>query len=193
MTDVARCAWAADGLNILYHDTEWGVPVHEDRKWFEFLLLEGAQAGLSWSTILKRRDQYRHAFDEFDYEAIAAYGPDRVETLLADAGIIRNRAKIQAAIANADAFLAVRGEFGSFDNYIWRFVNGRPLINSWTTLGQIPAVSSEAVVISKDLKRRGFAFVGPTICYALMQATGMVNDHTVDCFRYRQLLEEGDS
>jgi DNA-3-methyladenine glycosylase I len=190
MTELIRCGWASGDQYILYHDAEWGVPVHDDRRWFEFLLLEGAQAGLSWSTILKRRDNYRRAFDDFDYARIALYGADKVEALLSDAGIIRNRAKVLAAITNARAFLAVREEFGSFDAYIWKFVDGRPRASSWATIAELPAITPEALVMSKDLKRRGFTFVGPTICYALMQATGMVNDHTTDCFRYRQLIEE---
>ncbi len=193
ITDMVRCAWVSGEMYTLYHDAEWGVPVHDDRKWYEFLMLEGAQAGLSWSTVLQRRSQYRRAFDDFDYSAIAGYGPDRVAVLLADPGIIRNRAKVLAAITNARAFLAVREEFGSFDSYIWRFVDGRPRVNAWSSMSEIPAVTPEALTVSKDLKRRGFTFVGPTICYALMQATGMVNDHTVDCFRYRQLLEEATS
>jgi DNA-3-methyladenine glycosylase I len=191
MADLVRCAWVSDDLYALYHDFEWGVPVHDDHTWFEFILLEGAQAGLSWSTILRRRSEYRRAFDDFDYTEIAGYGADRVATLMANSGIIRNRAKILAAISNARAFLAVREEFGSFDGYIWRFVDGHPRVNAWNSISELPAITPEAVIISKDLKRRGFTFVGPTICYALMQATGLVNDHTVDCFRYRQLLEEG--
>lgn len=186
-----RCAWVAGDLYAQYHDKEWGVPVHDDVRWFEFLLLEGAQAGLSWITVLKRRAEYRRAFEEFDYEKIAAYDQHRVAALLADPGIIRNRAKILAAIGNARAFLAVRKEFGAFDAYMWRFMNGRPRVNAWASIAELPAVTPEAIEISKDLKRRGFAFVGPTICYALMQATGMVNDHTVDCYRYRELQVEG--
>ncbi len=188
MTDLVRCAWVSGEQYTLYHDTEWGQPVHDDRKWFEFLLLEGAQAGLSWSTILNRRSNYRRAFDDFDYTLIAGYGQDKVEMLVTDAGIIRNRAKIVSAVANARAFLVVREEFGSFDKYIWRFVDGRPRVNAWISIAQVPAVTSEAEAVSKDLKRRGFSFVGPTICYAFMQATGLVNDHTVDCFRYQQLV-----
>jgi len=164
---IKRCAWANNEWNIPYHDTEWGVPVHEDRTLFEFLILEGAQAGLSWDTVLKKRAHYRRVFDNFDAKAIAAYGSEKIEQLLADPGIIRNRLKIAAAIQNAQAFLAVQKEFGSFDAYIWQF-------------------KSDAMM-SKDLKKRGFKFVGPTICYAFMQATGMINDHTVDCFRYVEL------
>jgi DNA-3-methyladenine glycosylase I len=184
-----RCAWAslADPLYLAYHDTEWGVPVHDDRLLFEFLILEGAQAGLSWATILRKRENYRKAFDRFDPSKVARYDARKVRSLLADAGIVRNRLKIAAAIQNAKAFLAVQKEFGSFDAYIWQFVDGRPKKNAWRTLKDIPAQTPESVAMSKDLIRRGFRFVGPTICYAHMQATGMVNDHTVDCFRYDQV------
>jgi len=183
----ARCAWARSDLMARYHDEEWGVPLHDDRALFEFIVLEGAQAGLSWETILRKREAYRAAFDHFDAEAVARYGEAEVARLLADAGIVRNRAKIAAAIGNARATLAVREEFGSFDAYIWRFVGGRPKVNAWRTLAELPARTAESDALSKDLKRRGFAFVGSTICYAHMQATGMVNDHTTDCFRYQQL------
>ncbi len=188
-----RCAWAGtDPLYVSYHDTEWGVPVHDDRLLFEFLVLEGAQAGLSWITILRKRENYRAAFDHFDPQLVARYDEKRVAELLANPGIVRNRRKIEAAIQNARALLAVQEEFGSFDAYIWQFVGGKPLINAWTTMAQIPAETAESRAMSKDLIRRGFRFVGPTICYAHMQATGMVNDHTVDCFRYRELGGEWD-
>jgi DNA-3-methyladenine glycosylase I len=183
-----RCAWAtADPLYIRYHDEEWGVPVHDDRKLFEFLILEGAQAGLSWLTILKRREHYRRAFDGFDPDTVARYGPDKIAALLADAGIIRNRLKIHAAVANARSFLAIQEAFGSFDAYIWRFVDGKPVQNAWPSMSQMPATTPAAEALSKDLKRRGFTFVGPTIVYAHMQATGMVNDHTADCFRHPEV------
>lgn len=172
---------------IAYHDEEWGVPVHDDRRLFEFLILEGAQAGLSWSTILKKRAAYRAAFDGFDPCKVARYGEKKVAALLADAGIVRNRLKIRAAIQNAQAYLEVAGEFGSFDRYIWSFVGDRPLQPRRKTLRDVPARTAESDAMSKDLARRGFKFVGSTICYAFMQATGMVNDHVVDCFRYREL------
>jgi len=183
-----RCQWAGiDPLYVAYHDLEWGVPVHDDRTIFEFLILEGAQAGLSWSTILKKRDAYRAAFDNFDPTVVATYGETKIAELLANPGIVRNRAKIASAIKNAQAFLAVQQEFGSFDAYIWQFVDGQPKQNSWRSLSEIPASTPESEAMSKDLRKRGFNFVGPTICYAHMQATGMVNDHTVDCFRYAAL------
>ena len=172
---------------LRYHDREWGVPVHDDRTHFEFLVLEGAQAGLSWSTVLKRRDGYRRAFSEFDPEKVARYTEKRIQALTSDAGIIRNRMKIEAAVRNARAFLAVRDEFGTFDAYCWRFVGGRPKVNRWKTMREIPAISPESDAFSKDLRRRGFSFVGSTIMYAHMQAVGMVNDHVVDCFRYREI------
>jgi DNA-3-methyladenine glycosylase I len=181
---IHRCAWATSPLSIPYHDEEWGVPLHDDRALFEFLILEGAQAGLSWETILKKRDNYRVAFEGFDPARVARYGSAELARLLADPGIVRNRAKIAAAIQNARAYLAVQEEFGSFDAYIWRFVGGRPIVNAWRSLTDLPARTAESEAMSKDLKRRGFAFVGATICYAHMQATGMVNDHTTDCFRY---------
>jgi DNA-3-methyladenine glycosylase I len=184
---VNRCAWPKTELDITYHDTEWGVPVHEDRLLFEMLILEGAQAGLSWSTILKKRENYRQAFDHFDARTIAKYDARKVKSLLADAGIVRNRLKIAATIQNAKAFLAVQKEFGSFDAYIWRFVGGKPIQSARRSLGGIPAASPESDAMNKDLLKRGFKFVGSTICYAFMQAVGMVNDHTVDCFRHRQL------
>jgi len=182
-----RCPWGTNELAVRYHDEEWGVPVHDDRRLFEFLVLEGAQAGLSWDTILRKRASYRLAFDQFDPAAVARYGEPEVASLLADPGIVRNRQKIAAAVQNARAFLAVQEEFGSFAAYVWRFVDGRPLQNAWRTLAELPARTPTADALSKDLRRRGFGFVGPTICYAFMQATGMVNDHLVDCFRYRQL------
>jgi DNA-3-methyladenine glycosylase I len=172
---------------VLYHDEEWGVPVHDDRRLFEFLILEGAQAGLSWETILKKRDNYRAAFDNFDASAVARYGQRKVRQLLTDPGIVRNRLKIDAAVQNACAVLTVQDEFGSFDAYLWEFVGGRPLVNAWRSLKQVPARTPESDAISKDLKQRGFKFVGSTISYAFMQATGMVNDHVVGCFRYAQL------
>lgn len=183
-----RCEWAgADPLYVAYHDSEWGVPEHDDRKLFEMLVLEGAQAGLSWITILRKREGYRRAFDGFDPRAVAEYGPDKVSELLADAGIVRNRLKVQSTIANARAFLAVQEEFGSFDAYVWRFVDGRPKKNTWRSIGEIPAKTAESDAMSKDLIKRGFRFVGSTICYAHMQATGMVNDHVVECFRYDEV------
>ena len=181
-----RCGWAKGELYIRYHDEEWGVPVHDDRTLFEFLILEGAQAGLSWSTILNKRENYRRAFDGFDPERIALYSPKKIQALLADPGIVRNRLKIGAAVENAKAFLRVQKEFGSFDSYIWHFVGGKPRINRWKSLNQVPACTPESDAMSKDLKRRGFKFVGSTICYAFMQAVGMVNDHLVDCMRYRK-------
>ena len=187
-----RCGWARTELSIAYHDREWGVPQHDDRVLFEFLILEGAQAGLSWETILRKRENFRRAFDEFDPQIVANYNNRRVKELLADPGIIRNRLKIEAAIGNAKAFLAVQEECGSFDAYVWRFVGGRPKRNAWRTLKQIPSRTRESDAMSKDLARRGFTFVGSTICYAFMQAVGMVNDHVVACFRYRELLELGD-
>ncbi len=173
-----RCAWATNDRTIRYHDAEWGVPLHDDQMLFEFLILEGAQAGLSWDTILRKRDHYRAVFDRFDPEAVARYDQGKVDALLADPGIIRNRAKIAAAIQNARAFLAVRDTFGDFDAYIWQFIGGAPRVNAWSLPTAIPAQTLESIAMSTDLRRRGFTFVGPTICYALMQATGMVNDHT---------------
>jgi len=185
-----RCAWVGDDpLYIAYHDEEWGAPVHDDRALFEFLILEGAQAGLSWSTILKKRDNYRAAFDNFDPATVAAYSADKLAALLADPGIVRNRLKVGSAVQNAQAFLRVQAEFGSFDVYIWSFVNGRPLQNARRSLAEIPAATELSRAISKDLKKRGFNFVGPTIVYAFMQAVGLVNDHTVDCFRYAALAD----
>jgi DNA-3-methyladenine glycosylase I len=183
---VIRCAWPSNDLSILYHDREWGVPQHHDRVLFEFLILEGAQAGLSWDTILQKRENYRAAFDGFDVNKIARYNQRKVNGLLRDAGIIRNRLKIASAIRNAQAFLAVQKEFGSFDRYIWQFVGGKPRVNTWRKGKKLPARTPESDAMSKDLKKRGFNFVGSTICYAFMQATGMVNDHVVECFRYHQ-------
>ncbi|MCU0485509.1 MAG: DNA-3-methyladenine glycosylase I [Anaerolineales bacterium] len=188
---LTRCPWAGtDPQYVAYHDQEWGVPVHDDRTLFEFLILEGAQAGLSWSTILRKRENYRLAFDGFDPAKVAAYDDARVASLLANPGIVRNRLKINAAIQNAQAFLRVQQAYGSFDAYIWGFVDGHPIHNSWTELHQLPAQTELSVRISKDLVQRGFRFVGPTILYAHMQATGMVNDHLVSCFRYNQLCSK---
>ncbi len=185
-----RCAWGASHpLYIPYHDTEWGVPLHDDRRIFEHLVLEGAQAGLSWLTILKKREAYRRAFDGFDPRRVARYGDERIARLLADEGIIRNRLKIRSAVTNARAFLDVQEEFGTFDRYVWQFVGGRPRQNAWRTLDEVPARTTESDAMSKDLRSRGFKFVGSTICYAHMQATGMVNDHLVDCFRHREVQE----
>ena len=183
-----RCKWVGtDPLYRKYHDTEWGVPLHDDRKLFEFLVLEGAQAGLSWITILKKRENYRKAFDNFEPQAIAKYNSDTIGKLLSNKGIIRNKLKILAAVQNAGAFLAVQKKNGSFDNYIWSFTGGVPIINTWRAYDTIPSKTVESEAMSNDLKRKGFQFVGPTICYAFMQAVGMVNDHTVDCFRYNEL------
>jgi len=183
-----RCPWGdSHPLYVAYHDREWGVPLHDDRRLFEMLCLEGAQAGLSWLTVLKKRPHYRKAFDRFDPRKIARYDARKRRELLADPGIIRNRLKVEAFVANARAFLEVRREFGTFDAYLWRFVGGRPLVNRRKTMKDVPAVTAEAEAMSRDLKRRGFRFVGPTICYAFMQATGMVNDHLVTCFRHRAL------
>ena len=185
-----RCAWPTKELDIIYHDTEWGVPVHDDGKLFEFLILEGAQAGLSWSTILAKRENYRRAFDHFDARKIARYDSAKVQRLLADAGIVRNRLKVASTILNAKAFLAVQKEFGSFDKYIWSFVGGKPIQNRRKSLKEIPPRTPESDAMSKDLLQRGFKFVGSTICYAFMQAVGMMNDHTEDCFRYSQVQRE---
>ena len=184
---VERCHWATNELNIPYHDEEWGVPLHDDRALFELLILEGAQAGLSWDTVLKKRARYREMFDGFDVEKVARYDKKKVRELLKDAGIIRNRLKIAATISNAQAFLKVQEEFGSFDKYIWQFVGGKPKQNAWRTHERLPAKTAESDAMSKDLQKRGFRFVGSTICYAFMQATGMVNDHLVTCFRYGKL------
>ncbi|MBY0575787.1 MAG: DNA-3-methyladenine glycosylase I [Gallionellaceae bacterium] len=184
----ARCAWAGnDALYCAYHDSEWGVPVHDDRRLFEFLLLEGAQAGLSWITILRKRENYRAAFDDFDAMRIARYDAGKIESLLQNPGIVRNRLKLGAAVVNAQKFLDVQAEFGSFEKFIWQFVDGEPRQNAWRSLADVPANTPESDAMGKELKRRGFKFAGTTICYAFMQATGMVNDHTVECFRYREL------
>ncbi len=182
-----RCSWAKKPLDIEYHDNEWGVPVHDDRKLFEFLVLDAFQAGLSWSTILKKRENFRTAFDNFNYKKIANYHQDKIDELLQNEGIIRNRLKINATIKNAKAFMKVRQEFGSFDKYIWSFVGGKTIVNKWKDLKEIPTTSNESEAMSKDLKKRGFTFVGSTICYAFMQAAGMVNDHEINCFRYKIL------
>jgi DNA-3-methyladenine glycosylase I len=185
---VRRCEWAGTReLDVRYHDEEWGVPVHDDRLLFEFLILEGAQAGLSWSTILAKRDEYRRAFDQFDPARVARYTSKRVAKLLGNAGIVRNRLKIESSITNAQAFLAVQEEHGSFDHYLWGFVDGAPVQNRWTRMAQLPTSTPVSDALSKDLKRRGFRFVGTTIMYAFMEATGMVNDHVRSCFRYREL------
>lgn len=184
--EIIRCSWSgADELYIDYHDKEWGAPLHDERRLFEMLVLEGAQAGLSWITILRKREAFRKAFDNFTIEKVARYTEKKIASLMSDSTIVRNRAKINAAIMNAQAVLELRNEFGSFDKYIWQFVGGKPIINKWKRLGQIPAETKESQAMSKDLKTRGFRFVGPTICYAFMQATGMVNDHVTDCFRYQ--------
>lgn len=185
-----RCGWAKGEQYIRYHDEEWGVPVHDDRTLFEFLILEGAQAGLSWSTILSKRENYRRAFDGFDPRRVAQYQAKKIKALLVDAGIVRNKLKIAAAVENAKAFLRVQEEFGTFDRYIWQFVGGKPRINKWKSLRQIPPRTPESDAMSKDLQRRGFKFVGSTICYAFMQGIGMVNDHLVDCFRYKPLASQ---
>jgi len=187
MSPQRRCTWARTPLSIAYHDTEWGVPVHDDAILFEFLTLEGAQAGLSWETILKKRDAYRNAFVGFDPARVARFTPARIERLVRNPGIVRNRLKIESAVRNARTFLAVQREFGSFDAYVWRFVGGAPLVNHWRSLRQVPARTPESDTLSRDLLGRGFKFVGSTICYAFMQAVGMVNDHTIDCFRYRHV------
>jgi DNA-3-methyladenine glycosylase I len=186
-TEIGRCPWAKTDLSVQYHDEEWGVPVRDDRTLFEFLILEGAQAGLSWETILKKRESYRDAFDQFDPAIVAKYGPKKCKSLLMDAGIVRNRLKIEAAIRNAKAFLAVQAEFRTFSEYIWGFVGNKPKQNVWKSPKEVPARTPESDAMGKDLKRRGFKFVGSTICYAFMQAVGMVNDHLVDCFRHGEL------
>jgi DNA-3-methyladenine glycosylase I len=186
-TPLIRCSWASNDLSIRYHDEEWGVPLHDDRRLFEFLILEGAQAGLSWDTILKKRANYRKAFDGFDPKRVAAYERRKVQALLGDPGIVRNRLKVAGAVRNAKAFLEVQNEFGSFDQYVWSFVNGRPLVNQWKSSKQLPATTPASDAMSKDMRKRGFTFVGSTICYAFMQAVGMVNDHARDCFR-RQVV-----
>jgi DNA-3-methyladenine glycosylase I len=188
---VQRCSWARNDVLMAYHDLEWGVPINDDRLLFEFLVLEGMQAGLTWENVLKRRSSYRAAFDHFDPTAIAAYDRRKVEILLADQGIIRNRLKIAAAIGNAKMFVTMQKEFGTFDRYVWGFVDGRPRQNAWRSPEDVPAQTNESMALSKDLRRRGFTFVGPTICYAFMQAVGMVNDHLVGCFRYEEVKALG--
>jgi DNA-3-methyladenine glycosylase I len=187
--DPVRCPWAKTKLGLRYHDREWGVPVHDDRLLFEFLVLEGAQAGLSWETILAKRENYRRAFDNFDVEKVARYGPRQIDRLLGDPGIVRNRLKLTAAVNNAKATLAVREEFGSFARYLWHFVDGQPRVNRWRQPGQVPTTTTASDAMSRDLRRRGFRFVGSTICYAFMQATGMVNDHLIQCYRWRELAK----
>jgi DNA-3-methyladenine glycosylase I len=183
-----RCSWAGDdALYRAYHDAEWGVPLHDDRALFEFLILEGAQAGLSWITILKKRENYRAAFDGFDAARVARYDANQIESLLQNPGIVRNRLKVQSAVVNAQKFLEVQQEFGSFDAFVWRFVDGKPRQNAWRSMAEVPASTAESNAMSKELKKRGFKFVGSTICYAFMQATGMVNDHTTDCYRHKEL------
>ena len=188
MTGKRRCSWPSTELDIAYHDNEWGVPVHDDRVLFEFLVLEGAQAGLSWSTILRKRENYRRAFAQFDPAKVARFTPSRVERLMQDEGIVRNRLKIESTVTNARAFLAVQKEFGSFDRYVWRFVGDKPIRKARKTMKDVPARTAESDALSKDLQRRGFRFVGSTICYAFMQATGMVDDHLVGCFRRSRRL-----
>jgi DNA-3-methyladenine glycosylase I len=184
LSEPKRCAWARTPLGIAYHDAEWGVPVHDDQRLFEFLILEGAQAGLSWDTTLKKRDNYRKALDRFDYKKIAKYDKRKVAELMANEGIVRNRLKIESTISNARAFMAVQKEFGTFDKYVWQFVGGKPIVNRWDGLKQLPASTPESDALSKDLRKRGFRFVGSTIIYAFMQATGLVNDHLTSCFLY---------
>ena len=187
-----RCDWVTDDpLIIAYHDDEWGQPEHDDKKLFEMLILEGAQAGLSWITILKKRKSYQSAFDNFDPHKVAKYGESKVHALLQNAGIVRNKLKVRSTITNAQAFIAIQEEFDSFDEYIWGFVDGSPICNQWQSLSEIPGKTMVSENMSKDLKKRGFRFVGPTICYAFMQATGMVNDHTTDCFRYPEINAAG--
>ena len=186
MTQCNRCSWAGDDpIYIDYHDTQWGIPVHDDQKLFEFLILEGAQAGLSWITILKKRNNYQKAYNQFQVEKVARYSTKKIQSLLANPGIVRNKLKIQSSITNAQAFIDIQNEFGSFDYYLWRFVNGMPIQNNWKTHSHIPVTTKESDALSLDLKKRGFKFVGSTICYAYMQAVGMVNDHVTDCFRHK--------
>lgn len=189
-SNIQRCGWAgSDPLYHQYHDREWGVPCRDDRTLFEFLILEGAQAGLSWITILRKRDHYRKVYDQFNPQKVARYNASKVEQLLADPGIVRNRLKVMASITNAKLFLDIQAEYGDFASFIWRFVDDEPIINHWPSLQQVPATTPESDAMSRELKRRGFKFVGSTICYAYMQAIGMVNDHTLDCFRHRELLD----
>ena len=183
------CNWpGSDELMIKYHDEEWGIPNHDDRKWFEYITLDAFQAGLSWAIVLKKRENFRKVFDNFDPVTISKYNQNKIDELIQDAGIIRNKLKINATISNAKAFLDVQKEFGTFDKYIWRFVNGKPIVNKWKTISELPASTSESYILSKDLKERGFKFVGTTICYAFMQSAGMVNDHIVTCFRYKEVI-----
>jgi DNA-3-methyladenine glycosylase I len=192
LSEIKRCAWAGgSGLMAAYHDAEWGTPLHDERGLFEFVILEGAQAGLSWNTILNKREAYRTAFDGFDPKVVANYAPEKINMLLANAGIVRNRRKIESAVANARAFLLVQAEFGSFDAYVWKFVGGKCVHNNIRELSEIPTQTTVSEALSKDLLKRGFRFVGPTICYAFMQAVGMVNDHVLDCFRYAELTGAG--
>ncbi len=187
---VSRCEWGNyNELMKQYHDTEWGVPNHDDHSLFEFLILEGAQAGLSWNTILQKRENYRNAFDNFDYHKITLYNEEKIEELMSNSGIIRNRLKINSTITNAQAFLKIQKEFGSFDKYIWQFVDNRPIVHMYKTLAELPSQTKESELMSKDLKKKRFKFVGPTICYAFMQAVGMVNDHIISCFRYNEILK----
>lgn len=190
MPDTKRCQWCENSFEdyVKYHDEEWGAPVHDDQKHYEFLVLEGAQAGLSWSTIIKKREGYRKAFANFDYKKVALFDETKIEELLQDPGIIRNRLKVKSAVTNAQRFLEVQKEFGSFDAYIWQFVGGKPIVNKWKKMGEVPASTKESDALSQDLKKRGFKFVGTTIIYAHMQACGLVNDHTTDCFRYKEVL-----
>ncbi len=186
---ITRCEWCGtDPLYVKYHDEEWGVPVHDDNKHFEMIILDGAQAGLSWLTVLRKRENYRKAFDKFNPKKVAKYDEKKIEVLLNNPGIIRNKLKVRSAVTNAQVFLKVQKEFGSFDEYIWQFVGGKPIINKWKSLKELPATSKESDAMSKDLKKRGFKFVGSTICYAYMQAAGMVNDHVVNCFRYKEVM-----
>lgn len=190
MTVKSRCPWPGeDSLYIRYHDEEWGVPIHDDRQWFEKILLDSAQAGLSWITILRKRENYRAAYNQFDYHKVARYTNEKILELLSDTGIVRNRQKIEASIENARAFLSIQEEFGSFDAYIWQFVDGTPKINMWERMEDVPATTKESKMLSRDLKTRGFRFIGPTICYAFMQAGGLVNDHLVTCFRHQDITE----
>lgn len=190
MPDTKRCQWCENSFEdyVKYHDEEWGAPVHDDQKHYEFLVLEGAQAGLSWSTIIKKREGYRKAFANFDYKKVALFDETKIEKLLQNPGIIRNRLKVKSAVTNALRFLEVQKEFGSFDAYIWQFVGGKPIVNKWKKMGEVPASTKESDALSQDLKKRGFKFVGTTIIYAHMQACGLVNDHTTDCFRYKEVL-----
>ena len=190
MNELQHCGWpGSDELMIKYHYEEWGVPNHDDLKWFEYIMLDAFQAGLSWSIVLKKRENFRKAFDNFDPVKISMYDQNKIDKLIQDAGIIRNKLKINATISNAKAFLDIQEKYGSFDNYIWHFVNGEPIINKWKTIADLPASTSESDILSKDLKSRGFKFVGTTICYAFMQSAGMVNDHIVTCFRYKEIIK----